>query len=109
MTNTENKFLASFLQRLADMLSYESCNDMLLTDTPEHREFLLGLQQARFADDPTAYESAEDAATVRTCKWNKDQPACLVTFNTVVVRHLLNRFMRENGITRADLYDRENW
>jgi len=109
MTKSESIMLASFLTQYREMLSYESCNDMLMTDNPTNREFLLSLQQERFAADPTTYESAEDAATLRTCQWSKDKPPCLITFNTVVVRHLLNRFMRENGITDADLINRENW
>ena len=109
MTKQEAIYLASFLSRFREMLGNESCNDMLLPDTEENRDFLLGVQLSQFADDPTYFEDAEDATTLRTCKWSKDQPASLITFNTVVVGHLIKRFMQEKGIVRADLIDRSNW
>ena len=109
MTKTETIMLASYLNLAADMLGDQSCNDMFMVDTPENRALLIGVQLFHYADDKYAYESAEDAATVRTCVIRKGEAPRLSTHNTVVAHYLLNRFMQEHGITKDDLSDPNNW
>ena len=101
--------LASFLDCLSDKLGNESCNDMFMDDTPENRALIAAAQQWQHADDKHAFESAEDAATVRTYTIRKGKPPMLSTHNTVILDYLRNRFMQENSVSRDELRDPENW
>jgi len=108
-TKAEALFLASFLEALSDRFGNDGCNDMYVANTPENDAMVKAAQLHQYANDRHAFDDEAQASEVSLQSVRKGKPEKISTMNSVILDYLQDRFMQENGITRDDLIDTENW
>jgi hypothetical protein len=89
MTHTEYAYIAAFLGRLSERMSNDGCNDMFLADTPENRELVKAAEHETVGPGETWQPMLHGGK--------------LCTSNYMVVEHVKDKLMQEQGIKEDEL------
>lgn len=95
LSKQEARLIAGFLGHLCERFGNDGCNDMTLEDTPENRKLIAASE----ADELEKHGDANYYAVEPGGDGN------LHTSNTATLHHLLDRFLQEYGLTKADVPD----